>query len=178
MKILVLNGSVSKNSVPLVAMHLSQDYDVVTEVIVNEDLAIMKQKYDIWEHVPDSELLGPLNDVVEYSKDLISDIEPTLLVGINFGCAIINTLISEGSWSGSAIMVDPDGVFFLDKETINYNKKCVWFVRKNDKSFVRKNLSKLPLFKLGTTIYVNDEDDMKNLHTMTMIKNVAGSLCS
>ena len=159
-------------------MHLSQDFEVVTEVIVNEDLAIMKQKYDMWEHIPDSELLGPVHEVVDYAKDLISEVEPTLLIGINFGCTIVNTLISEGGWKGEALMIDPDGVFFLSKDSVAYDKRCVWFVRKNDKSFVRKNLSKLPLFKLGTTIYVNDEDDIQNLHTMSMIKNIAGSLCS
>ena len=177
MKILVLNGSIGKNSVPLVSMHLSQDFEVVTRPVLNEDLSILKQKYDMWEHIPDSEVMGPLIDAMDVAKDDISSIEPDLIIGVQLGCAVLSNLIVDKVWSGPAVMIDPDGIFYID-ETTESKEKVVWFVRKNDKSFVRKNLSKVPSFKIGTTIYVNDENDMNSLHTMSIVKNVVRSLCS
>lgn len=178
MKILVLDGSVENNSVPLISMHLSQDYEVVSKSIVNEDLSVMRQKYDSWENVPDSELFVPMADIVDYSKELIDHNEPDILIGINFGCAVINSLILEGAWKGPTMMVDPDGAFFLSSREDFQSKNCVWFVRKNTKAFVRNNLSKLPLFKQGTIVYVNEEKSLESLHTISMIKNMAESLCS
>ena len=178
MKILVLDGTAKMECVPLISMHLSQEYDVTTRSLINEDLSVLRQKYDLWEHVPDSELLSPMNDIIDYSKDLISEIQPDLLIGLKFGCAVINSLISEGAWSKPALMVDPDGVFFLGNNKMSSPENCVWFLRKNNKSFVRKSLSKLSLFKSGTTIFINEEKSLETLHVATMIKNIASSLCS
>jgi len=178
MKILVLDGSVKSSSVPLISMHLSQDCEVVSKTIINEDLSVMRQKYDSWENIPDSELFTPMSDIIDYSKDLIDHNEPDILLGINFGCAVINSLILEGTWRGPAIMVDPDGAFFLREREEYQSENCVWFLRKNDKAFVRNNLSKLQLFKRGTVVYVNEEKTLESLHTISMIKNIAESLCS
>ena len=160
MKILLLDGTKDER-ISAVPLHLSQNFELRIVDTITPDLKIMRQKYDTWDNIPDKELYQAMDIAIDDIASAIEEFEPDVILGHDYGASVLSNLVVDSIWSGGCVYLNPEGMFYGPRSSANLEKftslKSCWVFRKSDKSSAKKSIEKLPHYRTGVTVLVNDK---------------------
>ena len=160
MKILLLDGTKDER-MSAVPLHLSQNFELRIIDTITPDLKIMCQKYDTWDNIPDKELYQAMDVAIDDITSAIEEFKPDVILGHDYGAAVLSNLVVDSIWSGGCVYLNPEGMFYGPRSSEKLEKfislKSYWVFRKTDKSSAKKTIEKLPHYKSGVSVFVNDK---------------------